>query len=160
MPGAGLWERGYGITTGFSSTDSILAPIAIVAGGTLKRVRYSITFLSHQDVPFAELPPAQIVYGVTLLQGSPLPAPPDPIANPSADWLWHEGLGCKAIQHTVIAGTYTSLHAPISDEQRDARGQRKIVFDNPALCWVFTQEIKGSFTPLWNMQVTFSALFE
>lgn len=160
MPRGKIWQRGYGHTTGFASTDSILAPIALPAGDTLIRLRWSITFMGHQDVPFSELPVNQIVYGVTLLQGSPLPAPPDPIANPNADWVWHEGLGCRAVEHTVISGTYTSLHAPISDEQRDSHSQRILAFANPSLCWVFTQEIKGSFTPLWNMQVTFSALFE
>lgn len=158
MAGGKIWQRGYGITTGFSQTDSILAPLLFPAGNTLLRVRYSITFVSHQDLPFAELPAAQIVYGLTLLQGSPLPAPPDPIANPTADWLWYEGLGSRTVQHTVVSGTYATLHAPISDEERDTHGQRKFAVADPSLCWIFNQQVKGSFTPLWNMQVTFSAL--
>lgn len=155
-----IWQRGYGHTVGFSATDFILAPLLLPAASTLVRLRYSITFLSHQDVPFADLPPAQIVYGVTLLQGSPLPSPPSPIDNPNADWLWHEGLGCRTVEHTVISGTYSTLHAPISDEQRDVKAQRIFAFAEPALCWTFSQEVLSDFTPLWNMQVTFSALVE
>lgn len=155
-----IWQRGFGNTAGFSDTDSILAPLLFPAGTTLTRVRYSITFESHQDVPFSDFPRAQIVYGLILLQGDPLPAVPDPIANPSDDWLWYEGLGCRLEQHTVISGTYSSLHAPIADEVRDAQGQRVFNLENPSLCWVFTQEDNPSFTPLWNMQVTFSALLE
>ena len=155
-----IWARGVWNTTGFSQTDSILAPLLFPAGDTLLRVRYSITFVSHQDVPFDQLPTAQIVYGLTLLQGSPLPTPPDPVAHPEADWLWYEGLGSRTVQHTVIATTFATLHAPISDEQRDAHGQRVFQEANPSLCWIFNQVVHGTFIPLWNMQVTFSALVE
>lgn len=155
-----IWQRGYGHTTGFSAADSVLAPLLFPAGRTLVRLRYQLDFLSHQDVPFAELPPAMIVYGVILLQGSPLPAVPDPIAHPTEEWLWYEGLGCRTIQHTVISGTYSTLHAPISEEERDVKAQRLFAADTPALCWTFSQEVRGSFTPLWNMQVTYSALIE
>lgn len=153
-----IWQRGYLKTSGFANTDNVVVPLLFPAGRTLVRLRYSITLLSHQDVPFAELPPAQVVYGVILLEGSPLPAIPDPIANSTDDWLWYEGLGCRTVQHTVISTTYSTLHAPISDEERDIKAQRIFSFDEPSLCWVFTQDIRGSFTPLWNMQVTYSAL--
>lgn len=154
-----VWYRGYGHNVGFTNSDSVIAPIAIPAGRTLLRVRWSWTFVSHQDVPFSELPAAQIVAGLVLLEGSPLPAPPDPIANPTADWLWHEGLGCRAVQHSIISPTYVTQHAPVSEEQRDSHSQRVVSIDNPALCWVFNQEVRGAFTPTWNMQITFSALF-
>lgn len=153
-----IWQRGYLKTTGFSTTDSVVVPLLFPAGRTLIRTRFEITFYSHQDVPFAELPPAQIVYGLILLEGSPLPAIPDPIANSTDDWLWYEGLGSRTIQHTVVSGTYASLQAPISDEERDVKAQRIFSGDEPSLCWVFTQDVRGSFTPQWNMQVTYSAL--
>lgn len=153
-----IWQRGYLKTSGFTTTDSVVVPLLFPAGRTLVRLRYEITFVSHQDLPFAELPAAQIVYGVILLEGSPLPAIPDPIANSTDDWLWYEGLGCRTVQHTVVAGTYATLHAPISDEERDVKAQRIFSDDEPSLCWVFTQDVRGSFTPQWNMQVTYSAL--
>lgn len=153
-----IWQRGYLKTSGFSGTDSLVVPLLFPAGRTLVRLRYEITFVSHQDLPFAELPAAQIVYGVILLEGSPLPAIPDPIANSTDDWLWYEGLGCRTVQHTVVSGTYATLHAPISDEERDVKAQRIFAADEPSLCWVFTQDVRGSFTPQWNMQVTYSAL--
>lgn len=155
-----IWHRGYAKTVGFSQTDSILAQLAFPQGSTLTRLRYSITFMGHQDVPFDQLPVAQIVYGVTLLEGSPTPAPPDPLANADDDWLWHEGLGARLEQHTVVAGTYASLHAPITDEVRDTKAQRIFFSDNPSLCWIFNQEVHTTFVPLWNMQVTFSALIQ
>lgn len=153
-----IWQRGYLKTSGFSTTDSLVVPLLFPAGRTLVRVRFEITFVSHQDVPFADLPPAQIVYGMILLEGSPLPAIPDPINNTTDDWLWYEGLGCRAVQHNIVAPTYVTLHAPISDEERDAKGQRIFSDDEPSLCWVFTQDVRGGFTPQWNMQVTYSAL--
>jgi len=153
-----IWQRGYLKTSGFSTTDSVVVPLLFPAGRTLIRTVWQITFYSHQDVPFAELPPAQIVYGLILLEGSPLPAIPDPIANTTDDWLWYEGLGSRTIQHTVVSGTYASLQAPISDEQRESEGQRIFSDDEPSLCWVFNQDVRGGFTPQWNMQVTYSAL--
>ena len=153
-----IWQRGYLKTVGFSGADSVVVPLLFPAGRTLIRTRFEITFYSHQDVPFDELPPAQIVYGLILLEGSPLPAVPDPIANSTDDWLWYEGLGSRTIQHTVVAGTYASLQAPISDEERDVKAQRIFGFDEPSLCWTFTQDVRGGFTPQWNMQVTYSAL--
>lgn len=153
-----IWQRGYLKTSGFSSTDNVQVPLLFPAGRTLVRLRYEITFVSHQDLPFDQLPAAQIVYGVILLQGSPVPPVPDPIANSTDDWLWYEGLGNRTVQHTVVSGTYVTLHAPISDEERDVRAQRIFNSDEPTLCWVFTQDIRGTFTPQWNMQVTYSAL--
>ena len=153
-----IWQRGYEKTVGFSATDSIVVPLLFPAARTLIRLRYEITLVAHQDVPFAELPPAQVVYGVILLEGSPLPAIPDPIANTTDDWLWYEGLGCRAVQHNIVAPTYVTLHAPVNDEQRDVKAQRIFSDDEPSLVWVFTQDIRGSFTPQWNMQVTYSAL--
>lgn len=153
-----IWQRGYAKTSGFSTTDSIVVPLLFPAERTLTRVRFSVTFVSHQDLPFAELPAAQIVLGMILLQGSPLPAIPDPIANTTDNWLWYEGMGCRTVQHTVVAGTYATLHAPISDEERDCKAQRIFDFDEPSLVWVFTQDVRGGFTPQWNMQITYSAL--
>lgn len=158
MPRGKIWQRGYLKTSGFTATGNVVVPLLFPAGRTLIRTVWQITFLGHQDVPFAELPPAQIVYGLILLEGSPLPAIPDPIANSTDDWLWYEGLGCRAVMHTIISGTYTTLHAPVSDEQRESEGQRIFSDDTPSLCWTFTQDLRGSFTPLWNMQVTYSAL--
>lgn len=160
MPRLPVWQRAFLISLAPTAAGSLTSQLNFTAGATLRRLRYEVMIQSHQDVPFAQLPPSQLVMGTTLLDGNPVPAPPDPLGGTLEEWLWWEGMSAWTFQHTIVAPTYVTLDGPRDGGVRDVKAQRVIHNDFPQLCWTWNQSINPTFTPQWTVQVSYSALVE
>lgn len=153
-----VWQRGSTSNFRYHAADFATATLSFTAGATLLRLHYTFSIQAKQDTAFADLPAPPVAMGVSLLDGAPPPSPPDPILNPTADYLWYEQVMYHHYQHTVLSPTYVSLEGPTGPPDRDVKAERIFAHANPELAWSFNDYNISSANPLWFLMVTYSAL--
>lgn len=151
-----VWRRSWAQNNTPSTFGQILIDDNIPTGYTLDRLVFTVDFQGDVQTPQALWQLDPTVFGLIVMDGSPPPVPPYPLAEPGADWLWWERISFESEWHPEDGDGYARFMMRDAGRPRETNGKRKIA-GNHGNIWLCYQN--GGLWPKFGAQVGISALW-